>query len=156
MASQHEFRLGPAGVVQRGQVTCRGCRYTIPPEARICPVCGCERVPYPAGKVDRYDWVFGQPIGSGTDKLVLLALVTHDKPNGKGIFPSHERLADMTGLSRRAVVNALARLEAAGWITWEKTRRRGRQTSNRYQIQLAELLGARGALGRVHEVHTKG
>ena len=54
------------------------------------------------------------------------------------------------------MINALARLQAVGWITWEKTRRRGRQTSNRYQIQQAEMLGARSALGRVQEVHTKG
>ena len=158
---QHELRRAAVGVVAGGLIACQGCGYAQPPGTRVCPICGFERgdyegSPYPVGKVQRFDWVFGQRIGSGTDKLVLLALVAHDKPNGKGIFPSHERLAYMTGLSRRAVINALARLEAADWITRQKTRRRGRQISNRYEIQQAELQGAQGALGRVHEMHSKG
>ncbi len=110
MAEPAEFRLGPVGVVDGGRVTCRGCGYTMPPGARVCPVCGIERAPYPAGKVELYDWVLDQPIADSAAKLVLLALVSHDKPGGAGIFPGQERLARMTGLSRRAVVNAPARL----------------------------------------------
>ena len=144
-AKQSEFRLGPVGVVEGGRIACQGCGYDFPPGARVCPVCGFERAPYPGGTFQRYDWVFSQRIDA-TAKLVLIALVSHDRPNGKGVFPSHNRLAEMTSLSRRAVINALARLETAGWITWDQTRRRGRQTSNRYKIQQAEMLGARGAL----------
>ena len=145
MAKQHEFRLGPVGAVDGGRIACQGCRYDIPPECTpACPVCGWGRSPYPAGRVERFDWVFEQwiavPVAEGKPPktkgdpaamLVLLALVSHDKPTGKGIFPSQERLARMTGLSRRAVVNALARLETGGWIEREKTRgRSGRQTAN--------------------------
>ena len=131
-------------------VKCRGCGYALTPDARVCPVCGFERAPYPAGKVERYDWVLDQPIADPIAKLVLFALISHDKPGGNGIFPSQERLARMTGLSRRAVVNALARLRKAGWIVRRKTRgRSGRQTANRYRIQPGGLLqSARGALGQ--------
>ena len=63
---------------------------------------------YPAQKVERFAWVFGQRIGprhldsrrrvgGDTQKMVLLALVLHDMPGGRGIFPSIDRLADMTG-----------------------------------------------------------
>ena len=150
MVRQAEFLLGPVGVVDGGLRRCRGCGYDIPPEARVCPVCGFERAPYPAGKVSRYDWLLDQPIADPIAKLVLFALISHDKPGGAGIFPSQERLARMTGLSRRAVVNALARLRKAGWIEREKTRgRSGRQTANRYRIQPGGLLqSARSALGQ--------
>ena len=115
MTKQSEMMLGVVGVVAGGLIACQGCGYDIPPEARVCPACGFERAPYPAGKVERYDWVLDQPIADPIAKLVLFALISHDKPGGNGIFPSQERLARMTGLSRRAVVNALARLRKAGW-----------------------------------------
>ena len=88
---QNELRLGPVGVVQGGLIACEGCGYDLPPGGRVCPVCGHERddyagSPYPVGKVQRFGWVFGQRISS-TDKLVLLALVDHDKPNGPRHLP---------------------------------------------------------------------
>ena len=144
VADQAEFRLGPVGAIDGGRIVCQGCGYDIPPGARICPICGFERAPYPAGTFQRFDWAFdlrilradkaGKPQTDPLAKFVLLALVSHDKPNGRGIFPSLDRLVGMTGLSRRAVIDALARLECGGWIAREKTRRRGRQGSNRYAI----------------------
>lgn len=135
MRGQSEFRLGVVGVIDGGRVACPECRNVLPLEARICPVCGFERAPYPAGKVERFRWVFEQQIDA-VDKLVLLALTCHDLPNNAGIFPSQERLARMTGLSRRSVIRALERLRAAGWIERHKTRRGdGRQGSNGYAIR---------------------
>ena len=163
MIGQHEMRLGPVGVVVGGRGTVRECSFVLEPGQTVCPVCGWARdfhagEKYPAGKIQRFDWALAQTIknltgdppyrNDPTAKLVLLALVAHDKPNGSGVFPSHERLVEMTGLSPRAIVNALTRLQAAGWITRVKFRRGGRQTVNRYRIHQAELLSARGALGQ--------
>ena len=154
MAAQHELRLGPVGAIDGGRIACRGCGYAMPPEAGLCPACGFERSPYPTGTFQRFHWAFdlrilradkaGKPQNDPLAKFVLIALVAHDKPNGRGIFPSLDRLVGMTGLSRRAVIDALARLERGGWIVREKTRRRGRQGSNRYSI---------GPQYRVQEVH---
>ena len=160
MASQTELRLGPVGVVEGG-VACGGCDFTMPSDAAICPVCGAERKAYPAGTVARFDWVLDQPIGDPLAKLVLFALVLHDKPNSEGIFPSQARLARLTGLSRRSVVNALKRLRKAGWVEREKLRRRdGRHCTNRYVIRQPGLARDHHVhevhLDHVHEVHTKG
>ena len=107
MDPQTELRLGPVGVVDGGLAACQDCAYAMPAEARICPVCGFERVPYPAGRVERFDWVFSQRLAPN-DKLVMLALVAHDGPGSKGVFPSIARLTDMTCLSRSTVLRALA------------------------------------------------
>ena len=120
--------------------TCRGCGYDIPPEARVCPACGFERAPYPAGKVARYDWALDQPIADPAAKLVLIALVSHDKPGGAGVFPSIARLAKQTALDRATVIRALARLRKAGWVERHKARRGdGRQGSNRYMIRQPDM-----------------
>ena len=107
MTKQSEMMLGPLGVIEGGLIPCQGCGYALPGAAILCPVCGFERAPYPARTVHRYDWVLNQTLDS-TAKLVLLALVSHDKPNGEGIYPSHARLAQLTGLGRRTVIDAIA------------------------------------------------
>ena len=133
-AKQSEFRLGPVGVIEGGLIPCQGCGYALPGAAILCPVCGFERAPYPAGTFRRFDWVLNQTPDS-TAKLVLLALVSHDRPHGKGIYPSHARLAQLTGLGRRTVIDAIARLRASGWVSQEQTRhRRGQQSTNRYRV----------------------
>ena len=138
---QAEFRLGVVGVVDGGRVKCGGCGFDVPTEAALCPACGFERQPYPAGKFQRYDWALNQPIADPAAKLVLIALISHDKPNGRGVFPSHERLARMTGLGRSSVIRALKRLRKAGWVTQRKTRRRdGRQGRNWYVIKQPGLV----------------
>ena len=71
-----------------------------------------------------------------------MALAAHDKPHGKGVFPSYERLARMTGLTTRGVGIALKALRSDGWIERRKVRRRGRQGSNEYTIQQPELIVA--------------
>ena len=158
MVRQAEFLLGPVGVVDGGLRRCRGCGYDLPPDARICPACGFERTPYPAGTFQRFRWVFEQEIDA-TAKLVLLALVSHDMPGGMGVFPSHERLARMTGISRRSVIRALARLRQAGWVERYKGRRRdGRQGSNWYTIRQPGMIPECQpvTLARVTQSHTKG
>ena len=127
-------------------ITCRDCQRTLPPATSVCPICGMERghagAPYPSKEVERYDWVFEQDIGSVSQRIVLLALAAHDKPHGKGVFPSYERLARMTGLTTRGVGIALKALRSDGWIERRKVRRRGRQGSNDYTIQQPELIVA--------------
>ena len=144
MAAQQEFRLGPVGVVEGGRVKCRGCGYTMPPEARICPICGFERGKYagreyPAGRIERYQWVFDQGIASPTAKWVLAALVHFDRAGGGAVFPSAARLAEMTGLSERGVGKALRWLRVHGWVKRVRRRRRdGRATSNEYEVWQAQ------------------
>ena len=123
-------------------ISCRGCRRTLPPTTGVCPVCGFERglegAPYPSKEVRRFSWVFAQRVKNASDKLVLLALVEHDMPGGRGIFPSIERLAAMTALDRATVIRALARLRKAGWVERRKARKRGRQGSNAYDVKQPE------------------
>lgn len=150
---QHEFRLGIVGVVEGGRTTCQGCGFALPPGSPYCPVCGFERRKYagreyPKGRLQRYQWLFDQDLPNPTAKWVLTALVHFDRADGE-IFPSMRRLAEMTGLSERAVRKALRWLEAAGWIKHERRRHKGRQTSNTYTIHQAEadtrILAARRA-----------
>ena len=159
VAEQAEFRLGVIGAIAGGRVACSACGYALPLEARrLCPLCGFERSPYPAGRVERFGWVFEQRLDPPA-KLVLLALVAHDMPTGNGIFPSQTRLSSMTGLARRSVIRALARLREAGWIEWHKGRRRdGRQGSNSYTIQQPGMTPECQSvtLARVTQSHTKG
>ena len=125
---------------------CGGCGASpLPPAYRVCPVCGWARpgqegAPYPAKSIERFGWVFDQRIASPTQRLVLLALVQHDMPNGRGMFPGMDRLSEMTGLSRRAVVYALKGLQADGWVKRYKVRRRGHQGSNLYVVQQPECV----------------
>ena len=125
---------------------CGGCKASpLPPAYRVCPVCGWARpgqegAPYPSKSVERYGWVFDQRIENPTDRHVLLALVWHDMPGGRGVFPTIDRLADKTRLDRATVKRALARLRKAGWIVRHKTRHRGRQGSNFYVIQQPECV----------------
>ena len=127
-------------------IVCRGCQTVLPPATEVCPVCGFERglegAPYPSKEVRRFSWVFAQRIGSPGQRLVLLALASHDMPGGRGIFPSYERLATMTGLTERGVGIALKALREAGWVERRKVRRRGRQGSNEYAIRQPELIVA--------------
>ena len=159
VAEQAELKLGVLGAIDGGRVACAACGFPLPRAAGpLCPACGFERLPYPAGRVERFGWVFEQRLDSSA-KLVLLALSAHDLPRGAGIFPSQERLARMTGLSRRSVIRALDRLRQAGWIRRTRARRRdGRQGSNLYTIQqpgmIPECQG--GTLARVSESHSKG
>ena len=139
-------------------IWCGGCKIKFWPGTRVCPACGWKRPameaePYPAQRVERFAWVFAQRIGPRRDhakkhagnpaaKMVLMALVAHDMPAGRGIFPSIDRLAEMTELDRATVIRALAKLRKGGWIVRHKARRRGHQGSNSYVVQQPECVVA--------------
>ena len=145
---KHKPRYGTRDAKPRNasrEVCACGLRY--PPGQNNCLLCGQQRrrhsgQPYPAAEIERYDWVNGQTIGNAHAKAVLLALVSHDRPQSKlgpGIVnPSVKRLMQITELSDSTVRRALGRLQSDGWITSEKRRRGGRQTSSRYTIRQAE------------------
>jgi len=66
-----------------------------------------------------------------THRLVLLSLVDHADKDGK-CFPSVSRLRKRTGLSERAIQGAIAKLEAAGWVTVK--RNAGMRGSNLFSL----------------------
>ena len=128
-------------------IRCRGCTVKLPPLSTVCPVCGCERSPlagrpYPGADLSRFRWVREQDIESGSAKSVLAALAYHDMPDGDGIFPEIDTLAEATGYSPRTIKRALKWLEGHGWIVREQRRYAGRQTTNRYWIMQAEVAAA--------------
>ena len=127
-------------------IVCRGCQTVLPPATSVCPVCGADRglegAPYPSKEVRRFSWVFAQRIRNANAKHVLHALVWHDMPGGRGVFPRIDRLATMTELNRTSIMRALRYLREAGWVERRKVRKRGRQGSNAYVVQQPEIIVA--------------
>lgn len=72
--------------------------------------------------------VFASDLGS-LEKLVALALLNHWSKN-RETFPSVDRLARWTSLSRRSVIRALASLETKGAIAVARSQGR----ANRYEL----------------------
>jgi hypothetical protein len=74
------------------------------------------------------------------EMAVLLAIAdSADKDTGEA-WPSQKTLARRSRQTDRSVRNVLARLRAAGWLTWEKRlRANGSQASNVYTLDLAKL-----------------
>jgi biotin operon repressor len=70
-----------------------------------------------------------------TEKLVLLAMADHARDDGTGCYPSIDRLAKKSSLSRRGVQKIMRRLEQEGWIVPSKVSK-GRLTTE-YRITLA-------------------
>lgn len=68
------------------------------------------------------------PLGpeSATTRYVLLALSTFMDVDGCNAFPSESRLAEASGLSRRAIIMHMKIAEQDGWIGRRKVRRKGR------------------------------
>ena len=76
---------------------------------------------------------------------VLLRLQKFDR--GRGLWPSHDTLADRTGCSVRTVQEALRQGRALGLVAWVSGA--GRRTSNRYSLTLPKMAAEAGArLGR--------
>ena len=69
-----------------------------------------------------FAWVNGP--ATPAEKMVFLCLAHHSNFSGQA-FPSLERIADMTRLSRRAVMYALSSLKRDGWVVVEKGVGRG-------------------------------
>lgn len=111
------------------------------------------------------------PCDNPTQKLVLLALANHARPDGTSAFPSVATIQRYTLLSERAIRVHLKGLERLGVISrcddaivaayitradrrpqgWNLNLRRGVQ-----QVQVAEERGASGAADGVHVVPLRG
>lgn len=68
-------------------------------------------------------WAWEQKI-SPSEKLVLLVIADHADDQGGSAFPSLERMAQRTGLSRRTVIRAVQALANAGLVAVGKMRGR--------------------------------
>ena len=80
------------------------------------------------------DRVFEIPDLHATDRLVLMAICRHAKDEGTGAYPSTVTLGRETGLTTRAVREALKHLSMHGYIT---VKHRDRD-SNLYTVTLSE------------------
>jgi|GEM_PF-1792007 DNA-binding transcriptional MocR family regulator len=68
------------------------------------------------------------------DRIVLLVLChSHNKKDNK-CFPSHDTIAEATGLSRTRVKYAIRTLSALNLISVERRMPNGRQSSNQYVL----------------------
>jgi biotin operon repressor len=66
-----------------------------------------------------------------SDVRVAVAMMRFLSAGDLSLYPSQERLAAITSMSRRNVVDCLSRLKDAGWIVWD---RGNRQLSNVYRF----------------------
>lgn len=67
--------------------------------------------------VEALAWALNDaPTDRTTDAMVLVGLANHADPDGRNAFPAVARLAGYGRMSRRAVYDALKRLEGAGLI----------------------------------------
>lgn len=74
-------------------------------------------------------------------KLVLVALDMHVNDMGDPAFPSYGRLAALTSLSSRSVIEHVGLAEQAGWLKREKRfNKEGRQQSNLFYLQVPHHL----------------
>ena len=80
-------------------------------------------------------WIWGLTVSS-TKKAILLCLAEHYGPT-REIYPSQQRIAQMTGFGLRTVTRTIAKLAAEGIITIESKRNRtGSWTVNSYRINV--------------------
>lgn len=80
-------------------------------------------------------WAVRQRLPS-TQKLVLIMLAErHNKDSGR-CDPSHERLADDCGLTRRSVMDQVKKLEEAGYIRSMARAKGNLKLSNHYVLNL--------------------
>jgi Helix-turn-helix domain len=79
-----------------------------------------------------------------SEKLVLLALADHARDDGTGAYPSIDRLARKSSLSRRGVQKIMRRLEGAGFVVPTGNLQGGRGLATEYRITVEK--GAPGSL----------
>lgn len=92
-------------------------------------------------------WAYKVPDISGAAKLVLVTLADFADENGS-CFPSHKRLAAMTGLSERTVRRHIADFATRGLLRIVPTfRSDGSQTANRYVLNLDDQGGGQSVQG---------
>ena len=92
---------------------------------------------------------------SAVQRHVALTLSLYMNERGGSAFPGTGRLVHDTGLSRRAIQEALTGLVDQGWlvITERGGPRPGGNRATAYQAVIPEGGSAPGALGVVQEVH---
>ncbi len=100
-------------------------------------------------------WALDLP---STTKLVLLKLA--DNANDEGIcWPSMNTVAKYTGISRRAVITHIKKLEELGLIEVIRVRQEAANLPNKYRLIYSPLVndihqgGERDSLGVVNDVH---
>ena len=81
-------------------------------------------VPLPA-------WVYGR---STPDEKAILGALQYHFPN---IEPSIDRIAELSGVSKRSVLRVIQRLELKGWITVARTpKAKGKKMRNQYTLNI--------------------
>ena len=120
------------------------CGFQLPPVGQsFCAACGLELErhqwePYPATKVERYDWLDRAQVGDGIAKAVLKGLVSHDKSRNATpgrVTPSVARLVSVTEFGERTIRRKLRELGSARWITINRRwNERGDQLPSEYVI----------------------
>ena len=83
------------------------------------------------------DWAFRQTQISSPMKFVLLALANYADPAGR-CWPSYSKVAELTNMCRRAVINNISKLEESGLLTIEKRPTNGKHLSSIYQLSYSE------------------
>lgn len=75
------------------------------------------------------------PCPSPSAHMALIVLGHHYNHRTGRCFPSHERIAEMGQMNKRTAGLAVEELRAAGLISWEKGKRRGKHNgSNHYRL----------------------
>jgi CTP-dependent riboflavin kinase len=83
-------------------------------------------------------WAIEQWPGTPLQKLVLMVLADWADENGRA-WPRISSVAHKATCSSRTVLRCLSELEADGFLSRTRTRRRdGRQGSNRYTLKLGK------------------
>lgn len=77
--------------------------------------------------------------GAASQKLVLLALADRHNTEIDGAYPSIAWLVDFTDLNRKTVINSLAMLEAAGFISDSGERRGNTRQIKVYKLHLERV-----------------
>ena len=84
-------------------------------------------------------------VGSSARKLVLIKLADNANDLGE-CFPSYLNIADHCEMSKRSIINHIAKLEEDGFLTKEIRKKGVNNTSNLYRLVIQEG-GAKSALG---------
>ena len=98
----------------------------MPPDAGFAQLV--ETAPYPSfptWAVERWRWAHEAPIRNQPAKMALVVLALHADKDGKA-WPSFGTIQRLGSMGRSTVIDAIQRLEDAGWLT---VYRRVRRTS---------------------------
>ncbi|SJM93382.1 hypothetical protein CRENPOLYSF2_3280003 [Crenothrix polyspora] len=74
-------------------------------------------------------------------KIVLLMLANRTNPDNGLCFPSHDRLAEDCGMTKRSVIQQIEKLEQSGLINVIRETRDGVRRVNKYKLNLSKISG---------------